>query len=58
MHLLLRLVAMIAGAVVGGALARLLAADLTLVGMVVGAMVGWLVSGEPVARWLRKNRPS
>jgi hypothetical protein len=55
MRLIIRLGAMIIGAVLGGFLARLLATDLTLVGMVAGAMLGWVVTGEPLARRLRKD---
>jgi hypothetical protein len=55
MRTVIRLAAMIVLAIVGGILARMVTSDLALVGMVAGAMLGWFVTGEPLARWLRKD---
>jgi len=56
MRLVLRLGVMIVGAVLGGVLARVLASDLTLVGMVIGAGAGWFLTGEQLMGWLRRDR--
>ncbi|MGD9892524.1 MAG: hypothetical protein AB7R89_31585 [Dehalococcoidia bacterium] len=55
MRQVIRLAVMIVGAILGGILARMVTSDLALVGMVAGAMLGWLVTGEPLARFLRKE---